>query len=94
MLPSIFVSHGAPTFPLTNAPARGFLEGLAAYLSERSRAVLVVSTHWETAKPSVTTAAANGAIHAFYGFLAELYRIRYPAPGSARRDAFAFGAEA
>lgn len=66
MLPSVFVSHGAPTFPLTDAPAPGFLEDLAARLPERSRAVLAVSAHWQTAEPSVMTAAANGTIHAFW----------------------------
>jgi len=49
MLPALFVSHGAPTFPLTDAPARHFLEGLARNLGERPKAILMVSAHWETA---------------------------------------------
>jgi len=49
MLPALFVSHGAPTFPLTDAPARLFLEQLGAELPERPRAILVISAHWETA---------------------------------------------
>jgi 4,5-DOPA dioxygenase extradiol len=83
MLPSLFVSHGAPTFPLTDAPARGFLEGLAARLPVRPRAILVVSAHWEAAYPSVNTAPVNATIHDFFGFPKELYLVQYLAPGSA-----------
>ena len=77
MLPAIFVSHGAPTLPFDDVPARDFLKQLGATLP-RPRAVLAVSAHWETAAPA--TNAANNTIHDFGGFPRALYELRYPAP--------------
>lgn len=92
-LPAVFISHGAPTLPLTHAPARDFLAGYGATLG-RPSAVLVVSAHWETATPTLGDAMAPETIHDFYGFPRALYELRYAAPGSptlARRAAGLLG---
>ncbi|MBX3652132.1 MAG: dioxygenase [Burkholderiales bacterium] len=79
--PAIFVSHGAPTLALEPGPTRGFLAELGAALP-RPRAILVVSAHWETVAPAVSTAVRPQTIHDFHGFPRALYEMRYPAPGA------------
>jgi 4,5-DOPA dioxygenase extradiol len=81
MLPTLFLSHGAPDLVLSESPARDFLGSLASLL-ETPRAILIISAHWETPGPAVTAAEVNGTIHDFRGFPAVLYTMRYPAPGS------------
>lgn len=80
-MPSLFLSHGAPTLPLTDAPARAFLKELGSTL-KRPKAIVVASAHWETLAPTVNAVERNETIHDFYGFPRSLYDLRYDAPGS------------
>ena len=80
MFPALFLSHGAPTLPLVDAPASAFLKGLGQQLG-RPSAIIVASAHWETAAPTLSTIARNTTIHDFYGFPRALYELRYEPPG-------------
>ncbi len=80
-MPSLFLSHGAPTLPLTDTPARAFLQRLGGKL-QRPKAILVISAHWETAVPTVSAVERNVTIHDFSGFPRVLYELQYPAAGS------------
>jgi 4,5-DOPA dioxygenase extradiol len=80
-LPTLFVSHGAPTLALQPGQAGAALMQLGRELP-RPAAILMVSAHWETARPAVSTAEKPKTIHDFGGFPAELYRLQYPAPGA------------
>jgi len=81
MLPAVFVSHGAPTLPLDDVPARNFLRGLAKEFP-RPKAILAVSAHWETEAPTLSAVTRNTTIHDFSGFPPALYEISYNAPGA------------
>jgi 4,5-DOPA dioxygenase extradiol len=82
-LPSLFLSHGAPTLALEDCPARRFLLELGAKL-QRPRSILAISAHWESSSgTAVSTAIAPETIHDFGGFPRDLYEIKYPAPGAA-----------
>jgi len=82
MLPSLFLSHGAPTLPFDDVPARDFLRGLGSKLP-RPDAILAVSAHWDSDAPLLGSAATPGTIHDFHGFPRPLYELCYAAPGSA-----------
>lgn len=79
--PVLFVSHGAPTLISENGPTCGFLRDLGS-TQTRPSAVLAVSAHWETERPTLSASAQPETIHDFYGFPDALYRMRYDAPGA------------
>jgi 4,5-DOPA dioxygenase extradiol len=81
--PILFVSHGSPMLAL-EGPDHPYARALGAFfdgLPEPPRAVVVISAHWQTSGPQVTTAARPGVLHDFSGFPRPLFELDYPAPG-------------
>lgn len=80
-MPALFVGHGSPMNAVEeNAFTRGWRE-IAAKLPA-PKAILAVSAHWYTGGTFVGPQEKPRQVYDMYGFPEELYRLRYPAPGS------------
>jgi 4,5-DOPA dioxygenase extradiol len=80
-IPSLFVSHGAPTIVLDQSDAHKFLTKFPDAVPTPT-SILVVSAHWETGIPHVSDATQPETIYDFRGFPDALYQMTYPAPGA------------
>jgi aromatic ring-opening dioxygenase catalytic subunit (LigB family) len=87
-LPTYFVSHGGGPWPWMKEQYGPAYDKLEASLTDirrqagiRPKAVLVVSSHWETADFTVSSGSAPGMIYDYGGFPPHTYQIQYPAPG-------------
>jgi aromatic ring-opening dioxygenase catalytic subunit (LigB family) len=91
-LPTLFIPHGGgpcffmdpwPGFPPTLWDRlAAYLRGIPATLGRRPQAVLVISAHWECARPTVLSAPAHTLLFDYYGFPEHTYRLTWPAAGS------------
>lgn len=79
-LPTLFVSHGAPTLAIEDGPAHRFLKDCGRRLGKPT-AILMLSAHFEAPIATVTTSRSPETIYDFGGFPEALYNITYPAPG-------------
>ncbi len=94
-LPAYYIPHGGgPCFFIKPAdippgmphdlwdPLAAYLRGIDAAVGRRPRAVLVVSAHWMTMRPTVGNAPAHHLLFDYYGFPDYTYQLQYPARGA------------
>jgi aromatic ring-opening dioxygenase catalytic subunit (LigB family) len=68
-------------YPQAWAGLGTFLRGLSATLTQKPRAVLVISGHWEENPVQLNVLARPPLLFDYYGFPQHTYHLRYPAPG-------------
>jgi aromatic ring-opening dioxygenase catalytic subunit (LigB family) len=91
MLPTLYIPHGGgPCFFVDPPPQdphmwdglASYLRGIDASLGVRPKAVLVISGHWETERPTVNVAERPTLLFDYYGFPEHTYRLKYPVAGA------------
>lgn len=90
-LPTIYIPHGGgPWHVMGDASGdsegyerlRAYLASLGERYSSYSKAILVISAHWEEVRPTVHFGAHPSLLYDYYGFPDFTYRLQWPAPGS------------
>ena len=81
-LPSIFISHGAPTLALEQSATTSALARIGQNLP-KPRAIIIMSAHWQSLKLEINSNPKPKTWHDFSGLDSELYKLQYPAPGHA-----------
>ena len=91
LLPTLFIPHGGGPCFFIDPPAHdphmweglaSYLRGIDASLGARPKAVLVISGHWETERPTVNVAERPSLLFDYYGFPEHTYRLKYPVAGA------------
>ncbi len=80
----LFLSHGGGPMPLLGDPSHAeMVECLKTIATDipKPSAILVISAHWETRVPCVTSGALPALIYDYYNFPEESYSIQYPCTG-------------
>jgi len=89
--PVIALFHGGGPMPILNDPGsaeitRSLKTRVPSILKLGTpgapRALVIVTAHWETDTPTVSSKAKHDLLYDYHGFPPEAYKLKYDAPGS------------
>jgi aromatic ring-opening dioxygenase catalytic subunit (LigB family) len=88
-MPVLYVPHGGGPWPFVDfgldhtelMPLAEYFHSLPQLLPAKPAALLVISAHWETPRPTVMSSARPPMLYDYYGFPDAAYSITWPAPG-------------
>lgn len=79
-LPSLFISHGAPSFAIDKNTTTHALSRTGQNLPQ-PQAIIIMSAHWVTHSLEIASNPKPQTWHDFSGFSRQLYTLDYPASG-------------
>lgn len=88
---AISLSHGGGPMPVLGDPGhkdivRSLKERVPKILrlgtSEAPKAIVLVTAHWSTRNPTISSGAKHSLYYDYGGFPSEAYKLKYNAPGS------------
>ncbi|KAF2715778.1 extradiol ring-cleavage dioxygenase [Pleomassaria siparia CBS 279.74] len=91
LAPVISISHGGGPMPVMGDPSQAAIahslrtkvpEILKLGTPEQPRAIVLVTAHWTTDVPTISSAEKHELLYDYYGFPPECYKFKYDAPGS------------
>jgi len=80
-MPLVFIGHGSPMNAIEDNEFTLNWSKLAQEIPQ-PKAILAISAHWFTNGTKVNDELNPKMVYDMYGFPAELYQIKYPAPGN------------
>ncbi len=89
--PAISICHGGGPLPVLGDPSHAAITDslknkvpkiLKLGTAHAPRAIVIVTAHWQTPRPTISSGIKHGLMYDYGGFVPESYTLKYDASGS------------